>query len=177
MKYVTVISDFSHSQSMLSWWALREVRKEKNTYHLAAIRLPRASQRLSSKESTCHCRSCRRPGFDPCLGRSPGGGKCNPLEYYCQYIHIDRGAWWATIHGVTKSRTRLRDWTHTAATRQQPLPMVNTKGTQGVKTQDSGPTELRYISKEWFQWTQTLLTHKRALNSLTWDVLLLLFSC
>ena len=139
-KDVTVISDCSHNQSMLSWWALREVRKEKNTCHLAAIRLPRAFQRLSNKESTCHCRSCRRPGFDPWLGRSPGGGKSNPLTYYCQYVPTDRGAWQATVHEVSKSQTWLRDWTHTAAIRQQPLPMVNSKGAQDVKKQDSGLT-------------------------------------
>ena len=41
----------------------------------------------------------------PGLGRSPGGGNGNPLEYSCLKNPVDRGAWWATVHGVTKSWT------------------------------------------------------------------------
>ena len=37
--------------------------------------------------------------------RSPGGGNGNPLQYYCLENHMDRGAWWATVHGAPKSRT------------------------------------------------------------------------
>ena len=51
----------------------------------------------------------RRQGFNPWLGRSPGGGNGNPLQYSCLRNPMDRGAWWATICGVTKSQTRLRD--------------------------------------------------------------------
>ena len=47
----------------------------------------------------------------PGLGRSPGEGNGNPLQYSCLENPMDRGAWWATVHGVTKSRTRLRDFT------------------------------------------------------------------
>ena len=36
--------------------------------------------------------------------RSPGGGNGNPLQYSCQDSPVDRGAWQATIHGVTKSQ-------------------------------------------------------------------------
>ena len=43
-------------------------------------------------------------------GRSPGEGNGNPLQYSCLENPMDRGAWWATIHGVTKSRTRLSDF-------------------------------------------------------------------
>ena len=45
--------------------------------------------------------------FIPELGRSPGGGNGNPLHYSCLGNPMDRGAWWATIHGVTRSQTRL----------------------------------------------------------------------
>ena len=38
-------------------------------------------------------------------GRSLGEGNGNPLQYSCLENHMDRGAWWATVHGVTKSRT------------------------------------------------------------------------
>ena len=41
---------------------------------------------------------------------SPGGGRGNPLHYSCLENPMDRGAWRATVHGVTKSRTRLSDW-------------------------------------------------------------------
>ena len=39
------------------------------------------------------------------LGRSPGGGNGNPLKYSCLEKPMDRGAWWATVHGVAKSQT------------------------------------------------------------------------
>ena len=45
----------------------------------------------------------------PGLGRSPGVGNGIPLQYSCLDNSIDRGAWQATIHGVTKSQTRLSD--------------------------------------------------------------------
>ena len=39
------------------------------------------------------------------LGRSPGGGNGNPLQYSCLENSMDRGAWWATVHRVAKSWT------------------------------------------------------------------------
>ena len=41
-------------------------------------------------------------------GRSPGGGNDYPLQYSLLENPIDRGAWWATVHRVTKRQTRLR---------------------------------------------------------------------
>ena len=41
-------------------------------------------------------------GLTPGLGRSPGVGNGNPLQYFCLGNPMDRGAWWATVHGVTK---------------------------------------------------------------------------
>ena len=43
-------------------------------------------------------------GSIPGSGRSPGGGNGNPLQYFCQGNPMDRGAWWATVHGVAKSQ-------------------------------------------------------------------------
>ena len=43
-------------------------------------------------------------GSIPVLGRSLGGGNGNPLQYSCLKNPMDRGAWWPTVHGVTKSR-------------------------------------------------------------------------
>ena len=48
----------------------------------------------------------------PMLGRSPGGGNGNLLQYSCLQNPMDRGAWWATVHGVAKSQTPLRYWAH-----------------------------------------------------------------
>ena len=42
-----------------------------------------------------------------------GEGNGTPLQYSCLENPMDGGAWWATVHGVTKSRTRLRDFTFT----------------------------------------------------------------
>ena len=44
-------------------------------------------------------------GSTPELGRSPGEGNGNPLQYSCLENPIDRGAWQATVHGVAKSQT------------------------------------------------------------------------
>ena len=50
-------------------------------------------------------------GSIPGSGRSPGEGNGNPLQYSCLENPMDGGAWWATVHGVAKSRTRLSDFT------------------------------------------------------------------
>ena len=48
------------------------------------------------------------PGLIPGLGRSPGEGNDNPLQYSCLENPMEGGAWWATVHGVTRSWTQLR---------------------------------------------------------------------
>ena len=53
-------------------------------------------------------------GLIPGSGRSSGGGHGNPLHYSCLENPMDRGAWRATVHGVTKSRTWLK-WLRTHA--------------------------------------------------------------
>ena len=50
----------------------------------------------------------------PELGRSPGEGDGNPLQYSCLDNPMERGAWRATVHGVTESQTRLSAHTHTS---------------------------------------------------------------
>ena len=52
-------------------------------------------------------------GSIPGSGRSPGEGNGNPLQYSCLENPMDGGAWWAIVHGVAKSRTRLSDFTFT----------------------------------------------------------------
>ena len=60
---------------------------------------------ISGKESACQC---RRREFDSLLGRSPGEGNGNPLQYSCLENPMDRGAWQAAVHEVAESRTRLK---------------------------------------------------------------------
>ena len=60
------------------------------------------------KASACNAGD---PGSIPGLGRSPGEGNGNPLQYSCLENPMDRGPWWATVHKVAKSRTRLSDFT------------------------------------------------------------------
>ena len=52
---------------------------------------------------------------------SPGEGNGNPLQYSCLENSMDRGAWWATVHGVKKSRTWLSDYTFTFKEFSRPL--------------------------------------------------------
>ena len=59
-----------------------------------------------NNESAC---STGDPGSIPELRRSPGEGNGNPLQYSCLEKSVDRGAWWTTVHGVTKSWTQLSD--------------------------------------------------------------------
>ena len=47
-------------------------------------------------------------GSVPGLGRSPAGGHGNPLQYSCLKNPMDRGAWWAMVHRIAKSQTRLK---------------------------------------------------------------------
>ena len=63
----------------------------------------------------------RAVGSIPGLGRFPGGGHGNPLQYSCLENPMDRGAWRATVHGVSESRTRLTDCAqHSTANARKP---------------------------------------------------------
>ena len=57
---------------------------------------------LSGKESPCNAEAIGD------LDLIPGGGNGNPLQSSCLENPLDRGAWRATVHGVTKSQTRLK---------------------------------------------------------------------
>ena len=59
------------------------------------------------EESACNEED---PGLIPGLGRSPGEGNGNPLWYSCLENSMDRGAWRATVHGVTKSWMQLSNY-------------------------------------------------------------------
>ena len=62
----------------------------------------------AGKESACNVGD---PGLVPGLERSTGKGTGNPLQYSCLENPMDRGAWQTAVHGVTKSWTRLNDFT------------------------------------------------------------------
>ena len=55
----------------------------------------------------------------PGSGRSPGEGNGNPLQYSCLENPMDRGAWWAAVYGVPKSRTQLSEFTFTFTLRNE----------------------------------------------------------
>ena len=63
---------------------------------------------LVVKNLPANARDVRDAGSIPESGRSPGGGHGNPLQYSCLENPMDRGAWWATINSVSKSRTGLK---------------------------------------------------------------------
>ena len=87
-------------------------------------RLSGASQvALMVKNLPANAGDIRDAGLIPGLSRSSGEGHGNPLQYSCLENPKDRGAWRATVHGVAKSRTRLKQ----LSTREHRL---NSCGTQ-----------------------------------------------
>ena len=60
---------------------------------------------LSGKEYPCQAGDTGDIGLIPGLGRFSGGGHDNSRQYSCPENSVDRGAWWAIVHRVTKSRT------------------------------------------------------------------------
>ena len=73
---------------------------------------------LEVKNTCAYTEEIRDMGFIPGWGRSPGGGNGNPLQYSCLENLMDRGGWWATVHGVQKVR---HNWSDTA----QQIPQCN----------------------------------------------------
>ena len=74
-------------------------------------------------------------------------------------------SWWA----LRELRKETKNTCHRAAIRLQPRPKVSPEQTQDLKTWDTGPRELRRVSKEWLRWAQILASCRKALNSLIWD--------
>ena len=84
------------------WLLLSSQQQEVN---VDSWQRPRALPKVvQCKESTCHC---RRLKSNPGLERFPGAENGSLLQYSCLESAMDRGAWWATVHGVTKSQTQL----------------------------------------------------------------------
>ena len=83
----------------------------------------------AGKESACNAGDL---GLIPGLVRSPGEGNGNPLQYSCLENLMDRGAWQATVPGVTESRTQLSNFTSTCFT------LHNTAKVQSMLQQMAG---------------------------------------
>ena len=79
-------------------WGYYQLAKEYTVY-----RPPQVKKNPSANEG-----DIRDVGSIPGSGRSPGGGHGTNSTILAWRIPIDRGGWWATIHGVTKSRTQLK---------------------------------------------------------------------
>ena len=75
-------------------------------FHTGIMITPVASQvALVVKNPSANAGDVRDLSLIPGSGRSPGGGRANLLQYTCLENPMDRGAWRATVHGVTRSRT------------------------------------------------------------------------
>ena len=90
-----------------AWWAA--------VYWVAQSRT--RLKQLSSSSSRVKASDCNAENLGSISEseRSPGEGNGHPLQYSCLENPMDRGAWWAPVHGVTKSQTRLSDLTFTQA--------------------------------------------------------------
>ena len=88
---------------------------------------------MAVKKQPAGAKDARDASSVPGLGRSPGEGNDNALQYSCLENPMDRGAWQAIVHGVAKSRTRLSDWSHyTQALRKKKKPGLVSTATASV---------------------------------------------
>ena len=74
------------------------------------------------KNSPANPGDTRDAGSIPRLGKSPGGGNGNLLQYSCQENPMDRGAWRATVHGVTESD--MTEHTHSGSIQDNPWKSI-----------------------------------------------------
>ena len=84
------------------WWNFL-IQKAGNSFSLSLTSQNYCTHRIKT------LLQCWRCGFDPWVGRSLGGGNGYPLQYSCLENPMDREAWHAAVHEVTKSKTRLND--------------------------------------------------------------------
>ena len=86
---------------------------------------------LMAQRVRIHCNEedTEEPGLIPGPGRSPGGGNGKPLQYSCLENPVDGGAWWATVHGVARSRAWLSIW-HVTWPEPAPksVPLITARG-------------------------------------------------
>ena len=92
------------------WWGGHPMLQEGSVLRKSApYPVSWASQvALVVKNPPVNAGDTRDTGSTPGLGRCPGGGQGNPLQYSFLENPMDRGAWWTMVHGVTKSQMGLR---------------------------------------------------------------------
>ena len=93
-----VFTPFAEKAVLSSLMILGPVEKHLMMYVNIFLGFPSSTD---GKESACNAGDS---GSIPGWGRSPGEGNGNPLQYSCLENSVDRGAWWATVHGVAKSQ-------------------------------------------------------------------------
>ena len=94
-----------------AWWAIvhRVAKSQTQLKQLSTHTQAWASQvALVVQSPPANARDVRNTGLTPGWGRSPGGVHGNPLQFSCLENPKDRGTWWATVHGVARSWTRLK---------------------------------------------------------------------
>ena len=107
------------------------------------------------------------PGLIPGSGRSPGEGNGNPLQYPCLENPMDGGAWWATVHGVAKSRTRLSYFTFTCSNTYNVISKIQRNLPEGKRTWKM--TELK--------WGRRCSLKAESLFSQSWEFFLCCWIC
>ena len=95
------------THSSILFWRIPWTEEPGNLQTMGHKELDRADHGFLAgsigKESACNSGD---PGLLPGSGRSPAGGDGNSLQYSCLKNSTDREAWWATVHGIAKSRTQ-----------------------------------------------------------------------
>ena len=92
-----------------------QVYKDHNQNQVKTLEVPKALKDCpgGSDGKKAPTYNAGAPGSIPGSGRSAEEGNGNPLQYSCLENPMDGGAWWTAVHGVTKSRTQLSDFTFT----------------------------------------------------------------
>ena len=73
-----------------------------------AVVLKKKKQKQKQKKQHCQCRKHRRRGFDPLLRKILQRRSWQFTPVFLSWNPMDKGAWWATVHGVTQSQTQLK---------------------------------------------------------------------
>ena len=109
------LGEFLYSKAQTSW-PQENLLKKKNCHIQVTIDITRwdpLTLLISGSEVKASACNAGDLGLIPGSGRSPGEGNGNSLQYSCLENPTDGGAWWATVHGLAKSRTRLSNFTFT----------------------------------------------------------------